>query len=299
MKEKRDCKIVQDLLPNYIEKLTNKETNEYIEEHLKQCDECKKMLENMQKDIEVNTQKRDKREVKYIKKYSNKMRVLKTIILLILLIFVAATGRKIYIISDLSSKAEKSITYTNYHKTIYSHEKGNYTKSEIFSLENKKKIVTTIISDEGKKTMTMYGTKTGEDSQGFEQYLINTYIETEDSKTAKLNQNGGISVDPQNPLYTENIVQLILQSIPTSIKETTFYNKECYYISNFEGVYSPGPEGMYIDKETGLLIGLAAYEYKNPDGTEGRMPASEYLYEFDVVTDTDFVEPDISEFEVK
>ena len=32
MKEKKDCKIVQDLLPNYIEKLTNEETNNFIEE---------------------------------------------------------------------------------------------------------------------------------------------------------------------------------------------------------------------------------------------------------------------------
>ena len=37
MKEKRDCKIIQDLLPNYIEKLTNEETNNFIEEHLKEC----------------------------------------------------------------------------------------------------------------------------------------------------------------------------------------------------------------------------------------------------------------------
>ena len=35
MKEKRNCKIVQDLLPNYIENLTNQETNSFIEEHLK------------------------------------------------------------------------------------------------------------------------------------------------------------------------------------------------------------------------------------------------------------------------
>ena len=39
MKEKRDCKIVQDLLPNYIENLTNEETNHFIEEHLKECPE--------------------------------------------------------------------------------------------------------------------------------------------------------------------------------------------------------------------------------------------------------------------
>ena len=42
MKENRNCKIVQDLLPNYIEKLTTEETNQFIEEHLKECDECKK-----------------------------------------------------------------------------------------------------------------------------------------------------------------------------------------------------------------------------------------------------------------
>ena len=52
MKEKTNCKIVQDLLPNYIENLTNEETNRFIEEHLKECPECQKVLENMQKEID-------------------------------------------------------------------------------------------------------------------------------------------------------------------------------------------------------------------------------------------------------
>ena len=34
MENKTICKVVQDLLPSYIEKLTSKETNEYIEKHL-------------------------------------------------------------------------------------------------------------------------------------------------------------------------------------------------------------------------------------------------------------------------
>ena len=86
MKEKRDCKIVQDLLPNYIEKLTDEETNLYIEEHLKGCDECKKMFENMQKDLKVDNPERDSREVKYFKKYSNKLKILKAMIVIILVI---------------------------------------------------------------------------------------------------------------------------------------------------------------------------------------------------------------------
>lgn len=86
MRENRDCKIIQDLLPNYIEKLTNEETNNYIEEHLKECDECKKIFKNMQKDLNINSSKRDNREVKYIKKYSEKLRILKLIIIIILAI---------------------------------------------------------------------------------------------------------------------------------------------------------------------------------------------------------------------
>ena len=64
MKEKRNCKIVQDLLPNYIENLTNEETKNFIEEHLKECNECKNILENMQKEIKVDNIKKDNREVK-------------------------------------------------------------------------------------------------------------------------------------------------------------------------------------------------------------------------------------------
>ena len=41
---KKECKIVQDLLPSYVDKLTNEETNQYIEEHLK---ECKELLESV------------------------------------------------------------------------------------------------------------------------------------------------------------------------------------------------------------------------------------------------------------
>ena len=49
MKELNDCKIIRDLFPSYIDGLTNETTNQYIEEHLKDCEDCKKALENMKK----------------------------------------------------------------------------------------------------------------------------------------------------------------------------------------------------------------------------------------------------------
>ena len=65
---KKECKIVQDLLPSYIDKLTNEETNQYIEEHLKECKECQAILKNMKSNIEYKEQNDDGRKVKYFKK---------------------------------------------------------------------------------------------------------------------------------------------------------------------------------------------------------------------------------------
>ena len=116
MKEKKNCKIVQDLLPNYIEKLTNDETNIFIEEHLKECEECRNILENMKIELKVDVQNRVNREVKYIKKYNSRIRLLEMIILIALLLFVTLAVRKIAIISGLSDKAEKTRATTNYHE---------------------------------------------------------------------------------------------------------------------------------------------------------------------------------------
>ena len=47
VKKQNECKIVYDLLPNYIEKLTSKTTNKYIEQHLKICNECNLVWSDM------------------------------------------------------------------------------------------------------------------------------------------------------------------------------------------------------------------------------------------------------------
>lgn len=298
MKENRDCRVIQDLLPNYIEKLTSEETNKYIEEHLGKCDECKNIFENMKKEFDLNNISRDKREVKYIKKFSNKMRLLKVIIIIIILILLLLTGRKIFIISKLSNNAEETITSTNYHRISYSYEKDNYKKTEVFNLEDRKKIITTQITDEERITRTIFAKKISE-KEGYSEYLTNIYTETEDSKTAELNKNMSISVELQNTLYVENMWQLFWASIPAKITTTTFDGNECYYISNFESPYSYCSEGMYINKETGLIISTIAYELEDSDGTQGRWPAAEYVYEFNTVSETDFIEPNIDEYELK
>lgn len=82
MKIELPCCIVQDILPNYIEKLTGDETNQAIEHHLYTCEECKKIYEQMNSDLSGNT-KAPIIEMKFLKKIklTRKLAALVTIIL--------------------------------------------------------------------------------------------------------------------------------------------------------------------------------------------------------------------------
>ncbi len=361
MKESKECKIIQDLLPNYIEKLTNKETNSYIEEHLEICVNCKNMYEKMKNEIQLENKKTgkklDKREVNFFKRYKNKLRVLRIIILIIILAFAISAVRKMYIVGDLYNKAEqivKNTNYhreitsmskgnftkteiwateiiliiilafaisavrkmyivgdlynkaeqivknTNYHREITSMSKGNFTKTEIWATENKIKMILKKFENDKIEIREIYGTKKGRmENSTFDSYIANEYTTINGEKTAKLNKEIQIGVEPQTPFYVENKFQLFLYAILSSVKSTTFYGKECYYITNYKEPFSINEAGMYLDKETGLPISYAGYETEFTDSGLGRIPAAEYKYEFNTVTEDNFVEPDLSEYKVE
>ncbi len=67
MKSDMACNVVQDLLPNYIEKLTSEDTNFAIEEHLATCEACSNEYEQMTKDI-VSPAKVPMIELRFLKK---------------------------------------------------------------------------------------------------------------------------------------------------------------------------------------------------------------------------------------
>jgi len=296
MKNERDCKIVQDLLPNYLEDLTNEETKVFVEEHLKECEECQKQLENMKKDIELNQVKSNKRDVKYIKKFGRKMRILKLIVLVIVLIFVGRTTRNAIIISSLSKKADNTIVSTNYHRTTYVFDK-QFSRGEIYKMNSKIKVISIVVADDEVTKRMIFANRIGEDEFGNPKYIANIYTENSSQKTAKLGQEVFISVDPQNILKTQNIWDLIFRASMASVRKDTYNGKECYYITNFETTFGEA-KATYVDSNTGLMTGNMSYDEKMSDGQIVRNPMVEYVYEFGTVTDADFIEPDISEYTI-
>ncbi len=281
MEKNRECKIVQDLLPNYIEKMTNDESNIFIEQHLLNCEDCSKSLKLMKENrdtIDV------KHEISFFKKYKYKLNLLKILILIVVLFFLFTTIRKVVIISNLSNLSERYVNSTNYHKIMYAYEKDSYIKTEVYCLENKKFFQITKIIDGNIQVKKIYSD--GE--------FVNIYTDDESGKHAQLNQKMELSVDMQNYLYTDNIFHLASYSIPASVKSKDYYGKKCYYIANFDTPYSISEDGIFIDKETGLIVkAITSVEVAN-----GITPAVDYVYEFGNVTEKDFVEPNIEDYKI-
>lgn len=67
------CEIIKDLLPSYIDDLTSSESNMEIEEHLKDCSQCKECLEQMKAEVKAENPRYDKAKIKPFKKLNRRI----------------------------------------------------------------------------------------------------------------------------------------------------------------------------------------------------------------------------------
>ena len=118
-------------------------------------------------------------------------------------------------------------------------------------------------------------------------------------KKTILNKEIGYTKNLENELYTENWWQLFTKSITTSIKNTIFKGKECYFITNFDGPNANPQESIYINKETGMpsCIILENGEMEAEETMDS--PIIEFKYEFNNVTEDNFNEPNIKDYEIE
>ncbi|WP_164489636.1 zf-HC2 domain-containing protein [Rummeliibacillus sp. TYF005] len=75
--------VFKDLAPAYIDKLTSEETNEQIESHMDQCEECRNYLNKMKEDLfseNENERRKDNRNIDYFRKVRSKNRKKITVI---------------------------------------------------------------------------------------------------------------------------------------------------------------------------------------------------------------------------
>ena len=70
MINKKECEIVKDLFPNYIDNLTSKDTNNFIENHLNECKDCRLILEEMKENEKLDLE--DNEIINFAKKFNKK-----------------------------------------------------------------------------------------------------------------------------------------------------------------------------------------------------------------------------------
>lgn len=81
------CQIIQDLLPMYCDKLTSPESNEEIEKHFRDCEECTRIYENMcHKEESVIDSDKDIQPLKKVKR-KNIIRIIISVLVSAVVLF--------------------------------------------------------------------------------------------------------------------------------------------------------------------------------------------------------------------
>ena len=210
--------------------------------------------------------------------------VLKTALILvaILLVFlIVHTIRNYAIVTDLQNKFAKYNNSTNYHiKSIATEDNGTILKMNYYKKDDKQVVFTEreINGETIKISMYNNGERT------------DTFTEAKDLKVVQINSGAVMSIGIYNYLENDSKWQTFLGCINAKIKSVRYNGKECYIIKDFMSLTSLVFDGaeVYIDKETGLLVKTTGLDIEN-----------EREYEFNMVDDSIFTEPDISQYKLK
>lgn len=205
------------------------------------------------------------------------LKIIGIIILIIIVLILVHTLRNYIILKNIEKNFSKYESSTNFSiKSVATDAGGATVTMKYYEKDNKQAVFIEYNKNGEISKITMYNN--GE--------RTDIFYDNNEGKTAELDSGTTIDVQVYNALKTDNNWQTFLFSIPTKIKSTKHNEKDCYTIKNFPSAFEK--EGMYIEKDTGLLI-------KNIlNGT-----ITEKEYTFDDVDDAIFTEPDISQYTLK
>ncbi|MGN0413053.1 MAG: DUF4825 domain-containing protein [Lachnospiraceae bacterium] len=114
MKIRIPCTMIKDIMPTYLDELTSQETNEMIEEHLKECEECSHLFADMREPKTDETEKnKETAEIDFLKKNRKRSKRILKISMLI-----AVIGLFIGLMAPLFVKHELSCEEVDLNLTV-------------------------------------------------------------------------------------------------------------------------------------------------------------------------------------
>jgi|LGVF01.2.fsa_nt_gb hypothetical protein len=190
----RECRIVCDILPLYVENVISDDTRQFVDEHLSQCAECKKELELLKTEIpfEKNTQEIDS-PVKVMKKIGSsikKKRVFTGVISAII-------SALVVILSFAYLTLPEYLPYTEAFNIITAHENnGNVTLSFTGEYELSQK-------EQGVYAISLYNTIWNKLFDTMQKQVITVNPNGEEVNTIYYVSNGG---QEDKVIYGKNLI---------------------------------------------------------------------------------------------
>lgn len=303
---KIECKIVEDLLFGYVDKTLNDESKKLVENHLKECIDCKEKLNEILEDSKLN-EKTQQKEIDYLRKVRTKSRVKSILIAigLIVIILILAYLIKFIKISNIMGKAEKSLKSQNYYcEKQESAGENSASVSKTYYKDGKYKITREIYSDDGKELISAEYGEVGSDEKKIvnEKEKTVTIYKGDISKILNKEENikfDRFSLEERKSVYA-NLGKAFLMSITSDSYDS---NKE-YYILRDKFDKRNSWE-VWLDKETGLVIreinrgGSRSYITGTEIVKKESDAIEKYKYDFGIVSDDDVKVPDFSEYKIE
>lgn len=278
----KDCNLVRDLLPNYIENLTNDDTNLFIENHLKECSECTAILNSMKSGENPNEENKSKKFVNFSKKFRKKYKILKYLVLLILFVIIFHTARNCFIYLSIAKKHNESISSkTNYHYQLYSYSKDFVSLDEWYYKDGKYLVTQTTLD---LSTPTFSRSIISYDGKSVYCYDLNKKYYTIINNPDKAGLRRPDIIENSNKMDFD-LSQLIVCSL-AKIDSINVMGKECYKFIEF---FSSDLDNFIVfDKSNGMIIKTSN------TNLEGEYNTFHYI-DFDVVTDEDLKVKNVDE----
>lgn len=285
MNKEDECEIVKDLAIPYAEKLINQGSENFINKHLKTCEDCRKYYQNIDSTIyreNIVQKNTDDIVVNQFKKINRHINCLKSSLVVILILIVTACcafyikhQKFLNIINKTCSKIENMEKLDNYKLTVNTIQKDlkddnvdNYIEYEetYYYKDGKYKVETNnsikFYEDDSYEKVCVY-----HDLNTIEYYKQNFTEEKKGRNIGKLSEIAN---------YKE--LSSTLYSWAFSVREERYNGIECYVIrSGNDKSY----RDIWIDKNTFITVRIVNEDYMNFYREE--------IYTFceNIVTDTD------------
>ena len=141
---KLSCKVIEDMLPMYFDKVCSEESSLLIEEHLKDCPYCSHILSELRSDIDMHQKNVD--DIKPLKKIQKSYKKMKTHWLIAIVVILLLIPMAFFVGAERGEQSELSVEFSKEEAIAYANEfmaylvNGDYGKAYTYwDIEREKK----------------------------------------------------------------------------------------------------------------------------------------------------------------